>query len=118
MLSASITIRATFRPTSRRCWSWPTGPASRGGARRRGGTAWWMAADKVVAKGRRLAAHLLEAAEADIEFAVGDAGGNFAVAGTDRQIALSEVAKAAFQPGRLPPGFEGGLFETGTYAPK
>src|SRR6266403_4030798 len=83
-----------------------------------GGSALWMAADKIIAKGKRLAAHLLEAAEADIEFAVGDSGGNFAVAGTDRRIALSEVAKAAFQVGRLPPGFEGGLFETGTYAPK
>jgi carbon-monoxide dehydrogenase large subunit len=83
-----------------------------------GGSALWMAADKVIAKGRRLAAHLLEAAEADIEFAVSDGGGAFAVAGTDRHIALSEVAKAAFQVGRLPPGFEGGLFETGTYAPK
>src|SRR5439155_3762237 len=70
-----------------------------------GGSALWMAADKVIAKGRRLAAHLLEAAEADIEFAVRHSGGNFAVAGTDRQIALSGVAKAAFQPGRLPSGF-------------
>jgi carbon-monoxide dehydrogenase large subunit len=82
-----------------------------------GGSALWMAADKVIAKGRRLAAHLLEAAEADIEFAVSDSGGNFAVAGTDRQIALSEVAKAAFQVGRLPPGLEGGLYETGTFSP-
>ncbi len=82
-----------------------------------GGSALWMAADKVIAKGRRLAAHLLEAAEADIEFAVSDSGGNFAVAGTDRHIALSEVAKAAFQVGRLPPGLEGGLYETGTFAP-
>jgi carbon-monoxide dehydrogenase large subunit len=82
-----------------------------------GGSALWMAADKVIAKGRRLAAHLLEAAEADIEFAVSDSGGNFAVAGTDRQIALSEVAKAAFQIGRLPPGLEGGLYETGTFSP-
>jgi carbon-monoxide dehydrogenase large subunit len=83
-----------------------------------GGSALWMAADKVIAKGRRLAAHLLEAAEADIEFAVSDdSGGNFAVAGTDRRIALSEVAKAAFQVGRLPPGLEGGLYETGTFSP-
>src|SRR4029077_10637962 len=81
------------------------------------GSALWMAADKIIAKGKRLAAHLLEAAEADIEFAVGDSGGNFAVAGTDRQIALSEVAKAAFQVGRLPPGLEGGLYETGTFSP-
>src|SRR5580704_12947297 len=83
-----------------------------------GGSALWMAADKVIAKGKRLAAHLLEAAEADIEFAVSDdGGGNFAVAGTDRRIALSEVAKAAFQVGRLPPGLEGGLYETGTFSP-
>jgi len=82
-----------------------------------GGSALWMAADKIIAKGKRLAAHLLEAAEADIEFAVGDNGGNFAVAGTDRRIAISEVAKASFQIGRLPPGFEGGLFETGTFSP-
>jgi len=82
-----------------------------------GGSALWMAADKIIAKGKRLAAHLLEAAEADIEFAVGDSGGNFAVAGTDRRITITEVAKAAFQIGRLPPGFEGGLFETGTFSP-
>ena len=78
-----------------------------------GGSALWMAADKVIAKGKRLAAHLLEAAEADIEFL----DGNFAVGGTDRRITITEVAKAAFQIGRLPPGFEGGLFETGTFSP-
>src|SRR3954454_3608218 len=82
-----------------------------------GGSALWMAADKIIAKGKRLAAHLLEAAEADIEFAVNDSGGNFAVAGTDRRISITEVAKAAFQIGRLPPGLEGGLFETGTFSP-
>ena len=45
-----------------------------------GGTALWMAADKVIAKGKKIAAKLLEAAEADIAFA----DGRFAVAGTDR----------------------------------
>src|SRR6266581_1631392 len=49
-----------------------------------GGSALWLAADKIIAKGKKLAAHLLEAAEADIEFAVDDNGGDFAVAGTDR----------------------------------
>jgi aerobic carbon-monoxide dehydrogenase large subunit len=78
-----------------------------------GGSALWMAADKIIAKGKRLAAHLLEAAEADIEFT----DGSFAVAGTDRRIAISDIAKASFQVGRLPPGFEGGLFETGTFSP-
>ncbi|MFL5269543.1 MAG: xanthine dehydrogenase family protein molybdopterin-binding subunit [Stellaceae bacterium] len=47
-----------------------------------GGSALWMAADKVIAKGKRIAAHLLEAADADIEFA----DGNFSVAGTDRRV--------------------------------
>jgi aerobic carbon-monoxide dehydrogenase large subunit len=78
-----------------------------------GGSALWMAADKVIAKGKRIAAHLLEAADIDIEFA----DGNFSVAGTDRRISITEVAKASFQAGRLPPGLEGGLYETGTFAP-
>ena len=81
-----------------------------------GGSAVWMAADKVIAKGKSIAAHLLEAAEADIEFAVAD-GGNFSVAGTDRRVSMTDVAKASFQAGRLPPGLEGGLYETGTFAP-
>jgi aerobic carbon-monoxide dehydrogenase large subunit len=82
-----------------------------------GGSALWMAADKVIAKGKRIAAHLLEAAEIDIEFAVGADEGNFVVAGTDRRIGITDVAKASFQAGRLPPGLEGGLYETGTFAP-
>src|SRR5437016_5149834 len=78
-----------------------------------GGSALWMAADKIIAKARKLAAHLMEAAEADIEFSEG----NFTVAGTDRRLALAEVAKAAFRANNLPPGLEGGLYETGTFAP-
>src|SRR5579884_1417937 len=79
-----------------------------------GGSALWMAADKIVAKGKKLAAHLLEAAEADIDFA----HGQFTVAGTDRRLSLPDVARASFQAARLPPGFEGGLYETGTFAPE
>jgi carbon-monoxide dehydrogenase large subunit len=79
-----------------------------------GGTALWMAADKVIAKGRKIAARLLEAAEADIGF--GD--GKFSVVGTDRTLSLKEVARAAFQPAQLPPGLEPGLYETGTFSPK
>jgi carbon-monoxide dehydrogenase large subunit len=78
-----------------------------------GGTALWRAADKVIAKGTRIAARLLEAAEADVVFA----DGRFAVAGTDRGVTLKEVARAAFQPARLPAGLEPGLYETGTFAP-
>jgi carbon-monoxide dehydrogenase large subunit len=79
-----------------------------------GGSAVWVAADKVVAKGRRIAAHLLEAAEADIVFAEG----RFRVTGTDRGVTLPEVARAAFQPAQLPAGVEPGLYETGTFVPK
>ena len=78
-----------------------------------GGTALTMAADKVIAKGKRIAAKLLEAAEADITFA----GARFAVKGTDKAVTLKEVARAAFQPASMPPGLEPGLYETGTFSP-
>jgi carbon-monoxide dehydrogenase large subunit len=79
-----------------------------------GGSALTLAADKIIAKGKKLAAHLLEAAEQDIAFA--DAA--FTVVGTDRRVTLKQVAMAAFQPARLPPGIEPGLYENATYAPK
>jgi aerobic carbon-monoxide dehydrogenase large subunit len=79
-----------------------------------GGTALWTAADKVILKGKKIAAKLLEAAEGDIVFA--DA--RFSVAGTDRGVTLKEVARAAFQPAQLPPGLEPGLYETGTFSPR
>ena len=79
-----------------------------------GGSALTLAAQKIIAKGTRLAAHLLEAAEADIAFA--DA--TFSVVGTDRRLTLKQVAVAAFQPARLPPGVEPGFYENATYAPK
>lgn len=78
-----------------------------------GGGALVLAAGKVIEKGRRIAAHLLEAAESDIDFTAG----TFRVAGTDRALSLKEVAKAAFQPARLPPGLEPGFYENATYAP-
>jgi len=78
-----------------------------------GGSALVQAADKVIEKGRLIAAHLLEAADADIGFA----DGAFTVAGTDRTVSLKEVAVAAFQPARLPAGAEAGLYEHATYTP-
>jgi len=53
-----------------------------------GGTAIWRASEEIVAKGTRIAADVLEAAEADICFA----DGSFAVSGTDRSLALLDVA--------------------------
>jgi carbon-monoxide dehydrogenase large subunit len=79
-----------------------------------GGSALWLAADKVIAKGKRIAAHLLEAAEADLIFEEG----RFRVAGTDRAVSITDVARAAFQPARLPSELEPGLYETGTFAPR
>ncbi|MDP6707805.1 MAG: xanthine dehydrogenase family protein molybdopterin-binding subunit [Alphaproteobacteria bacterium] len=70
-----------------------------------GGGAVWGAADEVIAKARALAAHFLEAAEVDLSFE----DGSFRVAGTDLRIGLDEVAKAAHDPARLPPGSEPGL---------
>ena len=76
-----------------------------------GGSALFIAADKVIEKGKLLAGHLLEAGEQDIEFAEG----NFTVKGTDKSVPLKEVAKAAFNPTKWPKGFEGGLYENATF---
>jgi len=78
-----------------------------------GGTALWLAADKIIAKGKRIAAHLLEAAEADVSFAAG----RFSIAGTDRGVSLKEVARASFAFATLPAGIEPGLFEHATFSP-
>ena len=79
-----------------------------------GGTAIVKALDKVIAKGKKIAAHLLEAAEADIEFK----DGKFSVAGTDRSKAFGEVALAAYVPHNYPlDKLEPGLNETAFYDP-
>jgi carbon-monoxide dehydrogenase large subunit len=63
-----------------------------------GGTAIVKAIDKIVAKGKKIAAHLLEAAEGDIEFK----DGKFTVAGTDRSKSFGEVALTAYVPHNYP----------------
>ena len=78
------------------------------------GTALVIASDKIIAKGKKIAAHLMEAAEPDVEF---DAG-KFKVTGTDRSVTLKEVAKAAYDPDKLPKGLEPGLVESGTFSPE
>jgi carbon-monoxide dehydrogenase large subunit len=79
-----------------------------------GGTAIVKALDKVLAKGKKIAAHLLEAAEADIEFK----DGKFSVAGTDRSKTFGEVALAAYVPHNYPlDKLEPGLDETAFYDP-
>ncbi|HUA56572.1 MAG TPA: xanthine dehydrogenase family protein molybdopterin-binding subunit [Candidatus Sulfotelmatobacter sp.] len=60
-----------------------------------GGTAIWRASDEIIAKGLRLAADALEAAEADIRFEPKGEGGRFVVVGTDRAISLLDLAARA-----------------------
>jgi carbon-monoxide dehydrogenase large subunit len=79
-----------------------------------GGTAIMKAVDKVIAKAKSIAAHLLEASEADIEFA----NGEFRVAGTDRKKAFAEVSLAAYVPHNYPhDDLEPGLNENAFYDP-
>ena len=78
-----------------------------------GGSALCKAADKIIEKGRKIAAHLLEASEDDVEFA----DGNFTVAGTDKTMSIGEVAFAAYVPHNYPEGVEPGLMETAFYDP-
>ncbi len=79
-----------------------------------GGSAAVLAAEKIIAKGRLIAAHLLEAADDDMVFE----RGTFTVAGTDRTVTLQDVARAAYRPGARPKGLEAGLFETGVFEPE
>jgi carbon-monoxide dehydrogenase large subunit len=79
-----------------------------------GGTAIVKALDKIIAKGKKIAAHLLEASEADIEYA----NGEFKVAGTDKKKMFGEVAFAAYVPHNYPHDkLEPGLNENAFYDP-
>ncbi|MFL6796701.1 MAG: xanthine dehydrogenase family protein molybdopterin-binding subunit [Xanthobacteraceae bacterium] len=78
-----------------------------------GGSAVVRAAEKIIVKGRLIAAHLLEASPEDIDFAQGA----FSVVGTDRRISFAQVAAAAYAAHDLPPGIEPGLQETAVYDP-
>lgn len=79
-----------------------------------GGTAIVKAVDKVIAKGKKIAAHLLEAADTDIEFE----GGQFKVAGTDKAVPFASVALTAYVPHNYPlDKLEPGLNENAFYDP-
>ena len=79
-----------------------------------GGSALVKAMDKIIAKGKKIAAHLLEAADDNIEFK----DGVFTVAGTDRKKTIAEVAFAAYVPHNYPlDKLEPGLNETAFYDP-
>ena len=76
-----------------------------------GGVAVSRAADLVVQKAKKIAAHKIEAAIEDVEFK----NGIFSVAGTDLHLSISEVARAAYDPAEIPQGEELGLDEDLSY---
>ena len=79
-----------------------------------GGSAMVKAMDKIITKGKKIAAHLLEASVEDIEFA----NGKFSVAGTDRAKTFGEIALTAYVPHNYPiTEIEPGLDETAFYDP-
>ncbi len=78
------------------------------------GTAMVKAVDKIIAKGKKIAAHMLEAAEADIVFA----DGKFSVTGTDKAKTFGEIAFSAYVPHNYPlETLEPGLEESAFYDP-
>ena len=78
-----------------------------------GGVAIANACEKLIAKGKKIAAHALEAAEGDIEFAEG----NFTVTGTDKAMSIGEVAFNAYVPHSYPEGLEPGFDENAFFDP-
>ncbi len=78
-----------------------------------GGEAVVRAADKVIEKAKPIAAHLLEASVDDLEFAAG----RFTVRGTDKGMAIGEIALATFAAHNLPDGVEPSLDADATFDP-
>ena len=79
-----------------------------------GGSAMVRATEKIIAKATKIASHLLEASEGDIELK----DGAFTVAGTDKSVAWGDVTLAAYVPHNYPlEDIEPGLEETAFYDP-
>ncbi|MFZ3395614.1 xanthine dehydrogenase family protein molybdopterin-binding subunit [Rhodococcus sp. DT1] len=78
-----------------------------------GGIAVVKAAEKVVAKARPIAAHLMECAEDDLDFT----DGQFRVKGTEKSVGLTDIALAVFAAHDLPDGIEPNLDSEATYDP-
>jgi carbon-monoxide dehydrogenase large subunit len=72
------------------------------------------AADKVIEKAKPIAAHLLEASAADLDFEAG----RFTVRGTDKGMAITEIAFAVFAAHNLPDGVEPSIDADATYDPE
>ncbi|HUZ13414.1 MAG TPA: xanthine dehydrogenase family protein molybdopterin-binding subunit [Caulobacteraceae bacterium] len=79
-----------------------------------GGSAVVTATEKIIAKGRKIAAHMLEAQPEDVDFE----DGVFSVRASNRKLGFGEVAFAAYVPANFPEGLEPGLSEKSFYDPK
>ena len=78
------------------------------------GSAIVRATEKIINKAKKIAAHMLEAAEGDVDFTDGE----FSVAGTDKKVTFGEVALKAYIPHNFPlEDIEPGLEETAFYDP-
>jgi len=77
------------------------------------GSAIVIAADRLIDKGRKIAAHMMEAAIPDVAFE----NGKFAIAGTDRSVGIADVAKQSFHSLQLPDGLETGFTERANFGP-
>ncbi|MGE4239709.1 xanthine dehydrogenase family protein molybdopterin-binding subunit [Ramlibacter sp.] len=79
-----------------------------------GGAAIMKALDKIENKAKKIAAHLMEAGEGDVEFS----GGEFRIKGTDKKVTFGQVALTAYVPHNYPlDKLEPGLNETAFYDP-
>jgi len=77
------------------------------------GSAIVVAADRLIDKGRKIAAHMMEAAIPDVAFE----NGKFAISGTDRSVGIGEVAKQSFHSSQLPNDVETGFTERANFGP-
>jgi aerobic carbon-monoxide dehydrogenase large subunit len=77
------------------------------------GSAIVVAADRLIDKGSKIAAHMMEAGVHDVVFA----NGRFAIAGTDRSVGIVDVAKQSFEAAHLPHDIEAGFSERANFGP-
>jgi carbon-monoxide dehydrogenase large subunit len=77
------------------------------------GSAIIVAAGRLIDKGRKIAAHMMEAGVDDVIFE----NGKFAIAGTDRSVAIAEVARRSFEATHLPSDIETGFSERANFGP-
>lgn len=77
------------------------------------GSAIVVAADRLIDRGCKIAAHMMEAAVPDIAFE----DGRFAISGTDRSVGIADVAKQSFHSLQLPDGVETGFTERANFGP-